>query len=125
MIPIILITIPLYTDIIRRFIRSLSFELKYESAVFISMSNFIIKTDNYILPIFVMLPINTLMKSSLGFLNFSLEWFFFLSVSSSINYLTLLCEKVQFIFFIFAYKIVYSSNILINLHGLSVTLCTF
>jgi len=65
MIPIILISIPLYTDIIRCFIRSISFELKYESPVFISMSNFIIKTDNYVLPVSVMSPINTWMKSSL------------------------------------------------------------
>lgn len=70
MIPIILISIPLCTDIIRCFIRSISFELKYESPVFVSMLNFIIKTDNYILPISVMSPINTLMKSSLRFLNF-------------------------------------------------------
>lgn len=62
MIPIILISIPLYTDIIRCFIRFISFELKYESAVFITMSNFIIKTENYILPISVMSAINTLMK---------------------------------------------------------------
>lgn len=55
-------------------IRSISFELKYESAVFISMSNFIIETDNYVLPVSIISPLNTLMKSSL--LNLSHESFF-------------------------------------------------
>lgn len=98
MIPVILISIPLYTDIIRCFITGISFELKYESAVFISVSNFIIKTDNYILPISVMSPVNTLMKSSLTVLKFSLECFFFPCGSSSINYLTVLWKNTVLIF---------------------------
>lgn len=76
MIPIILMSISLCTDIIRCFITSIIFELKYESALFINLSNYIIKTDNYILPISVMSPINTLMKPSFRFLSVFLECFF-------------------------------------------------
>lgn len=72
--------------------RSISFELKYESAIFTSMSNFIIETDNYILPMSIISPNNTFMKSFFRFLNFSRD-FFFSSASSSINYLLMIYDS--------------------------------